>query len=185
MGHAKGKKWKHNLILKAWERCPFSRSHLKLKSLLENDGGGGGAAAAADFDDDDDDEKGAVAPHGCFPVHVGAERERFVVKIKYVNHPLFQMLLEEAEEEHGFDCDGPIWLPCNVDLFYKVLAEMDREEKHSSITVHSTRRSSIAIAKVFSFFVLCRPSRLLCYMNKDHSAYSVMDSELLRLNRFQ
>jgi len=156
-------KWKQNMIFKAWDRCRISRPHLKLKSFSEND-------------DVDDDEKGEIAPHGCFPVHVGAERERFVVKTKYVNHPLFQKLLEEAEQEYGFDCDGPIWLPCNVDLFYKVLAEMDDEEKNSNISVHGTRRSFITIAKVFPFFVLRRPARFLCYMNKGHdNPYSVVD----------
>ncbi|KAK7411013.1 hypothetical protein VNO78_02341 [Psophocarpus tetragonolobus] len=166
MGFVKGK-WKQNMILKAWKRCRFSRPHLKLKacskSLLENDG--------------------QIVPHGCFSVHVGPERQRFVVKTKYVNHPLFQMLLEEAEQEHGFENDGPIWLPCNVDLFYKVLAQMD-SEANNNIIIHGTRRN-IAMAKLFPFFVLLRsPARLFCYMNKDHSSYRVMDSEFLRINRF-
>ncbi|TKY73681.1 Auxin-responsive protein SAUR32 [Spatholobus suberectus] len=164
MGLAK-RKCKQNMILKAWERCRFLRPHLKLKatskSLSEND-----------------HEKGQIAPHGCFSVHVGPGRQRFVVKTKYVNHPLFMMLLEEAEQEYGFESDGPIWLPCNVDLFYKVLAEMDGEE--NNIIIHGTRRN-FTMAKVFPF-VLRSPAPLLCYMNKNHSAYSVMDSKLLRMN---
>nr|KYP49688.1 Indole-3-acetic acid-induced protein ARG7 [Cajanus cajan] len=151
------------MIFKAWERCRFSRPHLKLKSLSDND-----------------DEKGQIAPHGCFSVHVGPERQRFVVKTKYVNHPLFQMLLEEAEEEYGFESDGPICLPCNVDLFYKVLAEMDGEEEENN---NNNNNNIIVVTKVFPFFVLPSPARLLCYMNKDHAAYSVVDSELLRINR--
>ncbi|KAG4389857.1 hypothetical protein GLYMA_06G167500v4 [Glycine max] len=179
MDLAKGK-WKQNMIFKAWERCRLtSRPHLKLKSLSEND-------------DDDHHEKkkkknSQIAPHGCFSVHVGPERKRFVVKTKYVNHPLFQMLLEEAEHEYGFESDGPIWLPCNVDLFYKVLAEMDGEENHNNnnnIIFHGSRRSFTTMAKVFPFFVLRSPSRLLCHMNKGHGSCSVMDSELLRINRF-
>lgn len=175
MGLVKGK-WKQNMISKAWEGCRLTsrRPHLKLKSLSEND--------------DDHEKKGSqIAPHGCFSVHVGPERKRFVVKTKYVNHPLFQMLLEEAEHEYGFESDGPIWLPCNVDLFYKVLAEMDGEENHNNnnnIIFHGSRRSFTTMAKVFPFFVLRSPSRLLCHMNKGHGSCSVMDSELLRINRF-
>lgn len=70
-------------------------------------------------------KKHQVAPTGCFSVYVGPDRERFVIKTEYVNHPLFKMLLEDAESEYGFNCDGPLQLPCDVDLFYKVLAEMD------------------------------------------------------------
>lgn len=66
-----------------------------------------------------------VAPNGCFSVYVGAERQRFVIKTEFANHPLFKMLLEDAELEYGFTSDGPLLLPCEVDLFCKVLAEMD------------------------------------------------------------
>ncbi|KAL4360308.1 hypothetical protein AHAS_Ahas08G0164400 [Arachis hypogaea] len=56
---------------------------------------------------------------------VGPENQRFVVKTKDANHPLFMMLLEEAELEYAFQFDGPILLPCNLDFFFKVLAQMD------------------------------------------------------------
>ncbi|XP_062110749.1 auxin-responsive protein SAUR66-like [Humulus lupulus] len=65
---------------------------------------------------------------GCFSVYVGAEKQRFVVKAEYANHPLFKMLLEEAESEFGYDNQGPIMLPCNVDVFYRVLVEMDDDD---------------------------------------------------------
>lgn len=66
-----------------------------------------------------------VAPEGCFSVYVGPQKRRFVVKTECLNHPLFKMLLEEAEAVYGYNSKGPILLPCEVDLFYKVLAEMD------------------------------------------------------------
>ncbi|KAI4343578.1 hypothetical protein L6164_010912 [Bauhinia variegata] len=66
-----------------------------------------------------------VVPPGCFCVEVGAERERFLVKIKLANHPLFKMLLDDAEKEYGFQNDGPIRLPCHVDLFCDALEEME------------------------------------------------------------
>ena len=70
-------------------------------------------------------KKNEVAPQGCFYVYVGPERQRFVLKIETANHPMFKMLLDDAESEYGFSNDGPIWLPCNVDLFCEALAEME------------------------------------------------------------
>ncbi|KAG6508603.1 hypothetical protein ZIOFF_033977 [Zingiber officinale] len=47
-----------------------------------------------------------VAPEGCLVVRVGPERERFVIRARWVNHPLFRGLLEEAERELGFGRGG-------------------------------------------------------------------------------
>ncbi|KAI4336351.1 hypothetical protein L6164_014888 [Bauhinia variegata] len=69
-------------------------------------------------------KKSRVAPAGCFCVEVGPDRKRFVMKIKHANHPSFKILLDDAEEEYGFKNDGPIWLPCHVDLFCDALEEM-------------------------------------------------------------
>ncbi|KVH98983.1 Auxin responsive SAUR protein [Cynara cardunculus var. scolymus] len=38
------------------------------------------------------------------------------------------MLLEDAEIEYGYNTPGPILLPCDVDLFFKVVAEMEAKE---------------------------------------------------------
>ncbi|TKY60562.1 Auxin-responsive protein SAUR71 [Spatholobus suberectus] len=70
-------------------------------------------------------KKPRVAPQGCLTVYVGPERERFVIKIKIANHPLFQALLDAAEREYGYRNDGPLWLPCDVDLFCEALAEIE------------------------------------------------------------
>lgn len=170
MGNVKGK-WKKNTILKVLERwrslgggtngnSRLNRRATYSKSLSENG-------------------KHQIAPSGCFSVFVGPQKERFVVKTEFVNHPLFKMLLDEAEMEYGFQSDGPIWLPCNVDLFYKVLAQMkmDKEQDHNSNNISRG-------PKGFSlFFVLRSPTRLFCHMNRGHGAgaYSVMDSEILRI----
>lgn len=69
-----------------------------------------------------------MAPQGCFSVYVGPERRRFVVGIKNASHPLFRMLLEDAELEYGYASEGPLLLPCDVELFCKVLAEMDSDD---------------------------------------------------------
>lgn len=70
-------------------------------------------------------QKSQIAPEGCFSVYVGPKKQRFVVRTELVNHPLFKMLLEDAEMEYGFCSEGPILLPCEVDFFYKVLADIE------------------------------------------------------------
>ncbi|KAL6900719.1 hypothetical protein ACP4OV_005395 [Aristida adscensionis] len=72
-------------------------------------------------------------PEGWLAVHVGAARERFVVRTECVNHRLFRALLEEAEEARGpYDGgytppDGPLQLPCDAAAFRRVLEAIDRE----------------------------------------------------------
>ncbi|GKB24267.1 small auxin-up RNA [Tanacetum coccineum] len=68
--------------------------------------------------------KNKLAPKGYFPVYVGLEKKRFNIKTKYANLPLFTMLLEDVETEYGNNSNGPLPLPCDVDLFCKVLVEM-------------------------------------------------------------
>ncbi|KAI3673622.1 hypothetical protein L6452_39746 [Arctium lappa] len=96
----KGILGKKNFLIKTWKRCRSIWSFQK-----------------------------KVAPEGFFPVYVGPEKQRFSVKTKYANHPLFRMLLEDAEIEYGYNTPGPILLPCDVDLFFKVVAEMEANKE--------------------------------------------------------
>jgi SAUR family protein len=64
---------------------------------------------------------------GCFSVYVGAGRQRFVVRTECVNHPLFRVLLEEAEEMSGYTAAGPLELPCNSEVFAGVLEQIEEE----------------------------------------------------------
>lgn len=64
---------------------------------------------------------------GCFSVYVGPEKQRFVIRTECVNHPLFKMLLEEAESEFGYNSKGPLVLPCDVDFFLNFLMEIDSD----------------------------------------------------------
>ena len=66
-----------------------------------------------------------VAPVGCFSIYVGPNKQRFTIKTEYANHPLFKLLLEDAELEYGYNSQGPILIPCEVDLFYRILAEIE------------------------------------------------------------
>ncbi|KAL8097842.1 auxin-induced protein X10A-like [Apium graveolens] len=166
-----GSNRKKNLITKTWERCrsfPGSRG----KSLAT-------LTSLPVSTKERSKPKLKVAPAGCFWVYVGAEKQRFVMKTRYANHPLFKMLLEDAEMEYGFISDGPILLPCEVNLFYKVLAEMDNKESTNdthlwrskscgflqeslgSFSPTTTRRKREGLGKGFGSYGLLTTSRLI------------------------
>jgi len=69
---------------------------------------------------------------GCFSVYVGAGRQRFVVRTEWVNHPLFRALLEEAEEEFGYADAGPLELPCNAEVFARVLQQIEEDRQRAA-----------------------------------------------------
>ncbi|KAF8715387.1 hypothetical protein HU200_027027 [Digitaria exilis] len=85
-----------------------------------------------------------AAPPGSFPVLVGPERERFVVRVENANHRLFMELLDEAEAEYGFPrtaaaAGEPLVLPCSAEKFRRVMAEVetddDKEEEDDEVIV--------------------------------------------------
>ncbi|KAK4786195.1 hypothetical protein SAY86_002884 [Trapa natans] len=55
-------------------------------------------------------------PAGYLAVVVGSARRRYVVKVAYLNHPIFAGLLVQAEEEYGFARPGPLAIPCDEAL---------------------------------------------------------------------
>ncbi|KAE9467592.1 hypothetical protein C3L33_00495, partial [Rhododendron williamsianum] len=166
---AKGKK---NLLLKTWDRC---RSLPRERST----------SSTGTFTKSKSRRNDRAAPEGCFSVYVGPEKQRFVIKTKYANHPLFKMLLEDAEEEYGYNSEGPLLLPCDVDLFCEVLAEMDgREEEivprcgfaHGSCSPFAPGRrvgrngntakvygSNYGVAAISADFVLFAPGMLIVF----------------------
>ncbi|KAL3730836.1 hypothetical protein ACJRO7_027804 [Eucalyptus globulus] len=56
-------------------------------------------------------------PKGHFAVYVGESRGRYIVPLSFLSHPDFQCLLQQAEEEFGFDHDMGITLPCEEVVF--------------------------------------------------------------------
>ncbi|XP_057529600.1 auxin-responsive protein SAUR40-like [Amaranthus tricolor] len=82
---------------------------------------------------------GLISPKGCLSVYVGPDKQRFVLKIECTNHPLFRMLLEEAESVYGFQSDGPLLLPCEVHIFLKILYEMDGNDDYDDQTNTNSR----------------------------------------------
>ncbi|GMJ05886.1 hypothetical protein HRI_004257800 [Hibiscus trionum] len=137
------KKWKKNMALKVWERCR--------KASRRSSSTSPSSRAVK------------VAPEGCFFVYVGPQRQRFVIKTKVANHPLFQMLLEDAELEYGFSNEGPLLLPCHVDMFDRVLAEIEGGDDPETTPVCSfacspSRRSAINKGYYGSYKLLIPPS---------------------------
>ncbi|KAL4302269.1 hypothetical protein GQ457_10G024500 [Hibiscus cannabinus] len=67
-----------------------------------------------------------VVPKGHFAVYVGeAEKKRFVVPISFLNHPSFQNLLSEAEEEFGFDHPmGALTIPRSEQTFLDLICNL-------------------------------------------------------------
>ncbi|KAL6269936.1 hypothetical protein ACE6H2_026847 [Prunus campanulata] len=65
-------------------------------------------------------------PKGCFSVYVGeSQKKRFVIPISYLNEPLFLDLLNQAEEEFGYDHPmGGITIPCSEDSFLDLTSRL-------------------------------------------------------------
>ncbi|ONH90868.1 hypothetical protein PRUPE_8G079000 [Prunus persica] len=69
--------------------------------------------------------KALDVPKGYFAVYVGeSQKKRFVIPVSYLNHPSFQDLLSQAEEEFGYDHPmGGITIPCNEDTFLDLTSQ--------------------------------------------------------------
>ncbi|KAL8556269.1 hypothetical protein ACS0TY_003906 [Phlomoides rotata] len=71
---------------------------------------------------------GTDVPKGCMAVYIGeSEKKRFVIPVSYLNHPSFQELLYQGEEEFGFHHPmGGLTIPCSQDLFSDVISGLSR-----------------------------------------------------------
>jgi len=148
---------KVNLIAQTWEK--IRRGGAKRQSRT---------ASFYTHDVADDpkrrNSKRQVAPEGCFTVYVGPEKQRFVVRTEYANHPMFRVLLDEAESEFGYNPEGPLVLPCEVECFWKVLVDMDsregEEENEGLIRKKSCARFAYHGSSYYHRHVIC-PSPLV------------------------
>lgn len=61
-------------------------------------------------------------PKGHFAVYVGENRSRYVVPITFLGHPVFQILLQKAEEEFGFHHEMGLTLPCDENHFCSLVS---------------------------------------------------------------
>ncbi|CAL5212575.1 unnamed protein product [Lathyrus oleraceus] len=80
----------------------------------------------ASFSTSQGSTKGFEVPKGYLAVYVGDKMRRFVIPVSYLNRPLFQELLNQAEEEFGYDHPmGGLTIPCNEDEFLNLTSRLN------------------------------------------------------------
>lgn len=60
-------------------------------------------------------------PRGHLAVYVGENYRRFVIKTTLLDHPLFQALLDLAQDEYGFGSSSKLWIPCDENMFIEAV----------------------------------------------------------------
>lgn len=65
-------------------------------------------------------------PKGYLAVYVGeSQKTRFVVPLSFLEHPLFQDLLRQSEEEFGFEHPmGGLTIRCQEDVFNALVSRL-------------------------------------------------------------
>ncbi|KAB1994592.1 hypothetical protein ERO13_D13G094600v2 [Gossypium hirsutum] len=65
-------------------------------------------------------------PKGHIAIYVGeVERKRYIIPVTFVNHPSFVDLLNQAEEEFGFNHPmGGLTIPCKEDTFIDLASQL-------------------------------------------------------------
>ena len=71
--------------------------------------------------------KAVEVPRGYLAVYVGeSQKKRFVIPIVYLNRPSFQELLNQAEEEFGYNHPmGGLTIPCREDAFLELISSLN------------------------------------------------------------
>lgn len=102
----------------------------------------------------------ANVPKGYIAVCVGKELKRFVIPTEYLSHQVFGILLREAEEEFGFQQEGVLKFPCEVELFEKILKLMEDKTRSSpspssSLLLHDDEFGFVGDHDHDQFIVTC------------------------------
>ncbi|KAB2048151.1 hypothetical protein ERO13_A13G098700v2 [Gossypium hirsutum] len=65
-------------------------------------------------------------PKGHIAIYVGeVERKRYIIPVTFLNHPSFVDLLNQAEEEFGFNHPmGGLTIPCKEDTFIDLASRL-------------------------------------------------------------
>ncbi|RDY08719.1 hypothetical protein CR513_07029, partial [Mucuna pruriens] len=70
--------------------------------------------------------KAVDVPKGCLAVYVGEKMKRFVIPVSYLNQSSFQDLLNQAEDEFGYDHPmGGLTIPCREDEFLNITCHLN------------------------------------------------------------
>lgn len=86
----------------------------------------------------------------------GEEPQRFVIPIKFINHPLFKELLKKAEKEYGFCQKGVIRILCLVGEFKNVQDMIQQESQSSHHHHHRLLCFWLGVEKVWSLMCECQ-----------------------------
>ncbi|KAL3623511.1 hypothetical protein CASFOL_032327 [Castilleja foliolosa] len=84
--------------------------------------------SSSSSDTDEPADSHPLTPAGSVAVYVGSERRRFVFPTRFLNLPIFVALLDQAEEEFGFQ-PGGLALPCETGFFRGVLGLLEKDEE--------------------------------------------------------
>ncbi|WVZ18877.1 hypothetical protein V8G54_006199 [Vigna mungo] len=95
--------------------------------------------------------KDAEVPKGYLAVYVGEKMKRFLIPVLFLNEPLFQELLRQAEEKFGF-CHpmGGLTIPCEETQLLSI-AEEEFGFSHpmGGLTIPCTEDIFLNITSVF------------------------------------
>ena len=71
-------------------------------------------------------QRSSNVPKGCVAVYVGEkQKKRFVIPVSYLNQPSFQDLLNQVEEEFGYEHPmGGLTIPCTEDVFLDITSRL-------------------------------------------------------------
>ncbi|KAF7841113.1 auxin-induced protein X10A-like [Senna tora] len=87
--------------------------------------------------------KSVEVPKGYVAVYVGEKMKRFVIPISYLNQPSFQELLNQAEEEFGYDHPmGGLTIPCREDVFLDITSRLNGETKEMGFRLPGIKKAS-------------------------------------------
>lgn len=80
--------------------------------------------------DDDDELIPRDVPKGHLVVYVGEDCKRYVIRVSFLEHPLFKALLERAREEYEFTPDMRLCIPCDDKMFLNILRCVAKQAQH-------------------------------------------------------
>ncbi|WRX15359.1 Small auxin-up RNA - like 10 [Theobroma cacao] len=91
-----------------------------------------------------------TVPKGHIAVYVGeGSTRRFVIPISYLNHPLFKDLLNQTEEEFGFNHPmGDLTIPCSEEYFNSLITILGNRGRLFNYVFFSTLANSILVETI-------------------------------------
>ena len=90
---------------------------------------------------------------GHFAVYT-REGKRFVVPLYYLNHPIFRVLLEMAEEEFGTANHGPLQVPCEEELMDYILSVLRKNPSENADKALASMTTTCKGSSISSFLPL-------------------------------